>query len=180
MSIVVNYENSSNVEPLDSGSFEVDQSQISKLLNVLSDVYNEPYSPVREYVTNGLRTTQQAGTNKPVEVNFFRDNSDENESVTITDYGQGMNFDDMKKNFLWFGRSELDDLENSSSVAGLGIGAKAAFSLSPMYFVESTKDGVTTNMKIYKKGAVPQWDMMGQYESDEPNGTSVYHCEPNC
>lgn len=156
---------------VDLGAMQIDPEQGVKLSIIISGMYSKDYSCVREYISNGKTASHRAGVNKPVEVNLstFGDND---QFVTITDYGTGMTLEDMKRDLLWLGRS-TSDLETDSA-GGFGIGAKSGLSVTPQFHISSTKDGVTTNIQIKRDENGISTTLLGQGEAHpDEHGTTV-------
>lgn len=158
-------------EFVDLGAMQIDPEQGVKLALIISGMYAKDYSSIREYISNGKTATQRIGSNKPVEVRFST-YGDNDQFVTITDYGIGMTLEDMKHDLLWLGRS-TSDLETDSA-GGFGIGAKSGLSVTPHFHISSTKDGVTTNIQIKRDEKGISTTLMGQGEAQEGlHGTTV-------
>ena len=158
-------------EFVDLGAMQIDPDQGVKLALIISGMYAKDYSSIREYISNGKTATQRIGSNKPVEVRFST-YGDNDQFVTITDYGIGMTLEDMKHDLLWLGRS-TSDLEVDSA-GGFGIGAKSGLSVTPQFHISSTKDGVTTNIQIKRDENGISTTLMGQGEAEEGlHGTTV-------
>lgn len=158
-------------EFVDLGAMQIDPDQGVKLALIISGMYAKDYSSIREYISNGKTATQRIGSNKPVEVRFST-YGDNDQFVTITDYGVGMTLEDMKHDLLWLGRS-TSDLEVDSA-GGFGIGAKSGLSVTPQFHISSTKDGVTTNIQIKRDENGISTTLMGQGEAEEGlHGTTV-------
>lgn len=158
-------------EFVDLGAMQIDPDQGVKLALIISGMYAKDYSSIREYISNGKTATQRIGSNKPVEVRFST-YGDNDQFVTITDYGIGMTLEDMKHDLLWLGRS-TSDLEVDSA-GGFGIGAKSGLSVTPQFHISSTKDGVTTNIQIKRDENGISTTLMGQGEAQEGlHGTTV-------
>ena len=153
-----------------TGTVQFDQNEIVKLSLMFSQMYTEAFSPIREYISNGVRATRIAGTNKPVEVTIKRVNATDS-VVTISDHGTGMSWEEMQETFLWIGRTT--SVAGDGSAAGFGVGAKSGLSLSPHFLVSSVKNGKFTTINISAGNEGIEYQLMAQGATDKPNGTVV-------
>lgn len=148
----------------------IDQTALAHIMSVLTDLYSDPVMAViREYSTNAFDAHIQAGQTRPIEVTtpssfapFFK----------VQDFGIGLSADDIRDIYSQYGASTKRD---SNDVVGmLGLGCKSALTYTDQFTLSSVKDGVCTQVSISRdEDGGGSMTIVAQYETDEPNGTTV-------
>ena len=148
-----------------------DRAQIMALLR--QGLYTDPILAVlREYGANGWDAHRSVGKhNLPIQIHLPTSMSP---TLTIRDFGPGLNDDGVFDVFTTYGRSpsrESDDLNGS-----LGCGAKSGFAYSDSFTVTSWHDGwkriynsvlVTVEIPVLNEDGSPALDSDGDPRTEE-------------
>jgi HSP90 family molecular chaperone len=152
-----------------SRSFSIEGS--AKAFLILSDTLysNKIRAVVRELSTNAYDSHIDAGcADKPFDV--YLPTSLE-PSFKIRDYGIGMSHEDCMTLYTTYFRSTKNN--SNDSVGCLGLGSKSPFAYADSFTVESFFNGTKRVYTGYKNTNGPQFDLMHQEDTDEPNGICV-------
>lgn len=153
-----------------AAAFTFDRDGLGKLMTSLSNVYRDSYgATLREYAVNALDSHRAAGNPAPIEVTLP---SDFDPTLTVTDHGVGMSEDEVLNLYCAYGGSTKR--ETNTQVGAFGIGAKAAFTITPGWHVTAIKDGrkVVAEMHLSEDGT-PTVRIVHRAATDEANGVTV-------
>ncbi|MCR4611752.1 MAG: ATP-binding protein [Lachnospiraceae bacterium] len=128
------------------------------------NLYNNPASAISELVANSFDARAE-------NIYVYIDMTDKERSIIeIIDDGEGMDYDELQRKYVWVGRNKREDnteqIKNDSyAVMGRkGIGKLAAFYLSDHYSIYTKKSGHTgqeawrVDMSAYKDSDFPRMD----------------------
>lgn len=141
------------------------------ILNILTkSVYTDPLAAVlREYGCNGADANVEAGKGDlPIDVRLP---NKLDPTLSIRDYGFGMDQEQMIKTFCRLGKSSKRD---SNAFTGmLGIGSKAGFAYGDQFMVISRSKGVKTIYNAFRDKGIPKLAKMHEEPTDEPSGIEI-------
>lgn len=159
------------------------------IFDVLTDISRNPYNyVVRECFSNAYDATIKAKTNKPIELKII-DNQASNTMAekameycastidcifTVSDHGVGMSPDDVKKYFLQYGGSKKRVTGDIDAIGSKGLGAKAPLAITDSFAIKTTKDGITTEVIIYKTNEGYNKADMSSVTTNDESGTTIY------
>jgi hypothetical protein len=151
-------------------AMSIDADATAHLMGLLTNIYSDPIMAViREYSTNGLDATIEAGSADPIRVTLptFAD-----PNLRIQDFGVGMTTDTILDHYSLYGRSDKRD---SNEVVGmLGIGCKSALTYSNTFSIESVRNGVRTVALVAKNAdGVGEIEIVDTVSTNERNGTTI-------
>lgn len=149
----------------------INPKKVANILNRLIDTYTKPKeATVREVVSNATDATVllPAHLRKPIEITCP---STFKPSLTVRDFGVGMTPEIAEHVFVQFGESTKED--DFSQIGAFGLGAKAPLSYCSEFSVNTTRDGITTDVLIYRNAEGPGAKILSVRKTDEPNGTVV-------
>lgn len=166
----------------DESSFGIDSDDVSLILEIIRNkLYtNKVGSYVREIVSNAYDAMIEAAMNrgespdsvKNRQIEFTLPSSNNNNTLTIRDYGTGMSDDKIKKIYTRVGKSTRSG--SNKFVGMMGIGRLVGFCLTDSFNVVSFVDGIRTEYLCYidetKCGKVA---MLSQAETKDPNGIAI-------
>lgn len=141
------------------------------LMAVLTDLYkNRLLAVIREYATNAWDAHVAAGVALPIEVTLP---TGMHPSLTIRDYGLGLDADDIRDIYSQYGRSTKRG--TNDQVGMLGLGCKSALTYTTQFTVSSVKDGkrVTVLVSREEDGAGTMRILGQPTPTDEASGTTV-------
>jgi len=147
-------------------------SHLAELMS--NSVYSDKYgSIIREVTSNAIDATQEAGSDKLVEIKIesAAQMSDQVSTLKIRDYGVGITPDRMDNIFTQYFASTKRD--TNEQIGGFGIGAKSPFAYTPLFFVETHTDGVTRKYILEKTESDRTCTLMDEYEEDAESGTCI-------
>jgi hypothetical protein len=147
-----------------------DPDSVAHLMSVLTDLYSDTEKAViREYSTNALDSHRRIGVNKPVQVTSP---TELHRFFTVTDFGEGMDKDQLTDEFGSYGYSSNRDTDATTGM--LGLGCKSGLSYTFQFTVTSRKDGVETLALVTREedgaGAI---EIIDTQVTSDPNGTTV-------
>jgi hypothetical protein len=159
-----------------NGSLRTAQATIKasrKLFSFFSDsVYSDkPVAIVRELTANAIDAMTMAGRgDTPVEIWLP---TDLDPTFRCRDTGIGMSEDFIMTDYMsWANGSTKDD--SDEVIGGFGIGKAAVFSYIDQYSLRSVHDGIVSVYSVYlNDDGIPTVAMMGQRQTNEPNGVEV-------
>lgn len=125
---------------------------------------------VRELSTNAVDSEKEARNLVPYDVHLP---THEEPLFSIRDYGTGISKEDLEEIYFNFFASTKED--NNDATGFIGIGSKSPLSYNTKSFnVESWKDGQhCIYLCFIGKDGVPDYNLVHEGESDEPNGLKV-------
>ena len=144
----------------------------AKAFLILSDgLYSDKIKAVvRELSTNAYDSHIEAGcADMPFDVHV-PNNIDP--YFSIRDYGVGMCHEDCMTLYTTYFRSTKNN--SNDAVGCLGLGSKSPFAYTDSFTVESFYNGTKRTYTGYKNSeGFPDFDLMNEEETDEPNGILV-------
>lgn len=171
-----------NVELIETdeiGDFETVKAGLSSdslefILDALTDgLYQDKITAIlREYTSNmedAIRVENKL--DKPYYIIFNRDIDTNELWVSFKDHGSGISPDFMKKIFMNWGESTRRTA--NVGIGGFGIGSKSGLSYQNEIYITTTVDNLTSEYILYKTGKLPELTLLNQYNSEEPNGTTI-------
>ena len=162
-----------------SDTMGVDASKQEKLLFMLSDkLYaNKFNSIIRELASNARDSHDEAGNPEPFVITAP---TPAEPSLSIEDFGMGLDYETAKRTILMFlgSTKDYDDDKTgrlaSQSVGGFGIGSKSPRAYTPDYQMILRKDGVEYVVVISNnEQGLPQSNLLAETPTDKPNGVKV-------
>lgn len=143
-----------------------------KAFNILSDsLYtHKERATIREYCTNAYDSHQESGklstpfrVHVPTELEPF---------FEVEDYGIGLDEEEVMSTFATF---FLSTKEDRAEVNGcLGLGSKAAFTVSDQFTITAIKDGDVRVFLCYKnKMGIPEVALKSKRDTDKGNGVTI-------
>lgn len=141
------------------------------LMAVLTDLYkNRLLAVIREYSTNASDAHVEAGVSLPIEVTLP---TGMHPSLTIRDYGLGLDAEDIRSIYSQYGRSTKRGTD--TQVGMLGLGCKSALTYTTQFTVSSIKDGkrVTVLVSREEDGAGTMQILGQPTPTDDASGTTV-------
>lgn len=150
---------------------KVDESKLSKLYSLLSNIYRNPIgSIVREYVSNAIDATTEAGSENPVLVKVKENGLDLN--FIVEDFGVGLSPERMHNiyfNYLSSTKESTNDL-----IGGFGIGSKSALAYTHTFFINTTFNKTHYKYIMSKQeNGIPAGQLLHKEETDKLNGTEI-------
>lgn len=139
--------------------------------NLSSTTYSDPIRAViRELACNSSDAHVMAGTtDKRFEIHLPTTHEPE---FSIRDFGTGMDDKEVNDLFTMYGGS--NKTENNDTIGALGIGSKSPFSVTDMYTVITTKNGITRSYVAHVDDGMPHLTPDTVVETPkEPNGVTV-------
>ena len=162
-----------------SDTMGVDASKQEKLLFMLSDkLYaNKFNSIIRELASNARDSHDEAGNPEPF---VIMAPTPAEPSLSIEDFGMGLDYETAKRTILMFlgSTKDYDDDKTgrlaSQSIGGFGIGSKSPRAYTPDYQMILRKDGVEYVVVISNnEQGLPQSNLLAETPTDKPNGVKV-------
>ena len=168
-----------NEKPVISTGFSTDsikagikQENLGLVFKMLSkSLYKDPIgSIIRELCSNAYDACIEAGKKPAVIVSY----NSEDRSLSITDFGVGMDKDFIINNYSFYGNSTKQQSEDQFGM--WGIGSKSVFSLTNSFTIDTVKDGVNL---VYlcslgeEINAIPELDLIAEMSTDKPSGTTI-------
>lgn len=155
---------------IDMGISDKQEDQLM-ILNVLSNtLYSDKVAAVlREYACNAADANVEAGKgDQPIEVRLP---NKLDPTVSIRDFGYGMDEQQIANTFCRLGSSTK---RNSNAFTGmLGIGSKAGFAYGDSFLVTSWTGGKMVVYNAFRDQGVPKLAKMHEGESNAPDGIEV-------
>lgn len=151
----------------------------AKAFSILSsNLYSDkPLAIVRELCCNAYDSHVAAGKKDvPFEVVLP---SKMNPTLTIRDFGTGLDHEGITKIYATF--FESTKTESNDFVGQLGLGSKSPLSMFKTFTVEARKDGVQRLYSVFvNEHGIPTLAQMSETETTEPNGLAVsMHVKPD-
>lgn len=147
------------------------------IMEILSKkLYSRPiHTVIQEYLSNAYDANVKAGKPGAPVIMSLKQNDLEQWFVAFTDFGTGMQKDEVFETFCQYGASTKQNSENE--IGMMGLGSKSAFSYveDDMFFVKTVKDSVLSEYVIKKTGLGEQECFLtNSATSNLPNGTTVW------
>lgn len=149
----------------------IERAAMSHIMSVLTDLYSDPeLAVIREYSTNALDAHIEAKNGSPIEVTLP---TEDNPYLSIRDYGDGLNADDITEIYSQYGASTKRGTD--SLVGMLGLGCKSALTHTNTFDLISTKLGWTTHVTVQRDsdGGGSMTIVSERDAIDELDGTEV-------
>ncbi len=141
-------------------------TDVNHVMRLLTDLYTNPReSAIREYVANAMDANRQAGSDEPVSVMWFEGD------LFITDSAGGMDGETALE--LLSGYGSTTKVGDSRSAGEFGIGAKAGLAISESIGVYTRKDGVQSNLRIFRTEESAGVDLESTEEWFGAPGTAI-------
>jgi len=119
---------------------------MAHIMQVLTDLYSDnALAVLREYSTNARDVHIKYKIARPIEVTLPSRLSN---TLTIKDFGPGMDGDDMEITYTHYGRS--NKRESADENGFLGLGSKSALTYTTTFTVVSVKDGIKTQAVVFR------------------------------
>lgn len=139
------------------------------LMNKLTDMYDHPIkATVREIISNAIDATVSFSDKKPIEIEIPSEFSPE---FVVRDFGCGMSEHDIEHGFAVFGGSEKKD--DFVQIGSHGLGAKAPLAYCAQFSFETTKDGITSKVVVFRSEYGPETRIVSVEETGAESGTTV-------
>lgn len=156
----------------DAQEMTIDAGSSVFLMDALGKLYSSPARAVlREYLANAIDAHVEAGGKRPpVEISLpSRDNDN---VLSIRDYGNGMSEEGFTQILSRYGASTK---RNSNKLTGgFGLGAKAGFAVGNEFFMTSYQKGKMLKVRIYKvSGGKGYVEVIDRAATTEPDGMLV-------
>jgi hypothetical protein len=154
----------------ESFNMSIDDSALSHIMAVLTDLYSDPMMAViREYSTNALDAHIEAGIDRPIKVTTPKG---DNPLFIIRDYGKGLSIDDIRYIYSRYGTSTKRD---SDDVVGmLGLGCKSALTYTPQFMLTSIHNGECIQVSVSRdEHGVGSLTILDQYPTSEDSGVTI-------
>jgi DNA topoisomerase VI subunit B len=147
-----------------------DATGAAHIQSILTYMYRDaPLAALREYATNALDAHVRAGNPDPIEVALP---TAWEPTLTVADHGVGLSEQDIITVYSPYGTSTKRG--TNTEVGAFGIGAKAAFAVSPQFTVTGVKDGVKVNaLFALNEDGVATVEIVNRATTAEPDGVTV-------
>ena len=150
---------------------QIDKSATNMVMDILAKLYDNPLAAaIREYTSNAIDAHTAAGVNKVVEVHLPSEN---NQWLTVRDYGKGLTAFDILTTYANFGSSDKRD--SDALIGGFGIGSKSGLAISDAVYINSWTGGKLNSfvLKHTSDGIVTQFLKENVDAPDIATGTEV-------
>lgn len=147
-----------------------DAAGAAHIQSILTYMYRDaPMAALREYATNARDAHIRAGNPAPIEVTLP---TEWEPTLTVTDHGPGLSEQDIITVYSPYGTSTKRD--TNTEVGAFGIGAKAAFAVTPQFAVTGVKDGAKVNaLFALNEDGVATVEIVNRDTTTAPNGVTV-------
>lgn len=161
-----------NVDDADSRSMGIDEDSTALLMKFLSkNIYSDGVgSCIREYVSNAIDSTVNAGTNKNVIVKLESIDWNSHRFI-VQDFGLGLDQDDVDNVISKYLKS-TKRMDNKA-LGSFGLGMKSGLSVSSSFVFEGIKNGVKRVWMMYEDATENKIDKLSENPSTEPNGVKI-------
>ena len=151
-------------------AMSIDASAMAHIMGVLTNLYSDPIMAViREYSTNALDATIEAGSAQPIIVSLPTNFAPH---LSIQDFGIGMSTDTILDHYSLYGRS--DKRGSNDQVGMLGLGCKSALTYANSFTITSVRNGVKTVANIAKNHeGIGEIEIVDTVSTRERNGTRI-------
>lgn len=151
-------------------AMSIDQSALSHIMNVLTDLYADPeLAVIREYSSNALDSHIEAGESRPIEVTTP---TELRPLLTIRDYGVGLDADDIRDIYSRYGASTKR--ASNDAVGMLGLGCKSALAFVDQFTLAGIKGGERTLVSVARdESGAGTMTVLEAGPTDEADGVEV-------
>lgn len=151
---------------------KIEVAHLGHIFRTLANQYSDARgSIVRELVSNCFDAHAESGYQGAVIVGFEED-SVGTKYIFFKDFGPGMDKEFMKNIYMSYGNSTKR--QSNVAIGMFGIGSKSPLSIKDEYYIVSRKDGIEyTYIIYYGDNDIPEYDILNEIETNEPNGTEV-------
>ena len=152
-------------------TMEIAEGALAHVIARLTDLYENPIvATVREVISNAIDTTMRVNPKdrKPVHVSMP---TPLNENFIVEDFGEGMSKETIKTIYSQYGASTKQT--DMTQIGAYGLGAKAPLSYCSSFIVESTKDGITTEISVSNEAEGNFTRILSSEKTGRRNGTRV-------
>lgn len=142
------------------------------IMKYLTDLYDDPIlAAIRETISNAIDAHTESGTKEKVEI-AVSSSSSGSPYFEVTDFGVGMSKEVVQNVYTQYGISTKRN--DDDAIGGFGLGCKSPLAIEDRFYIATTQDGVTLVAEVYKNNSGEfVLDINDEYESGEPNGTTV-------
>lgn len=149
----------------------INEAAMAHVINRLTDMYSNPIeASVREVISNAIDTTKRLPKDERQPIKVIMP-TELNPVFTVIDKGEGMSKDVIKEIYSQYGSSTKSS--DMTQVGAYGLGAKAPLSYCSQFVVESTRDGITTELLISSEMGGNYTRIVSSVETGKENGTKV-------
>ena len=152
-------------------TMEIAEGALAHVIARLTDLYENPIvATVREVISNAIDTTMRVNPKdrKPVHVSMP---TPLNENFIVEDFGEGMSKETIRTIYSQYGASTKQT--DMTQIGAYGLGAKAPLSYCSSFIVESTKDGITTEISVSNEAEGNFTRILSSEKTGRRNGTRV-------
>lgn len=150
------------------------RANVARSILQASDYFSIPEKAIIEYVKNGIGPWDFT---KDVEIQVKCDQ----DSFSISDNGDGMNYDDIKNRFLVMHGENYDRKKGKNTEGLFGTGKSAAFGIAEILSIKTVKNKRLNHIEIHKQDIlstkdtdlVPIREIEINKEIDNENGTLI-------
>ncbi len=150
---------------------KISSEAMAHVISRLTDLYANPIlATIREVISNALDATQllDKKDRKQVIVNLPNSLS---ENFIVKDFGVGMSKEDIKTIYSQYGASTKKN--NLGQIGAYGLGAKAPLSYCSQFVVNSTQDGITTEIIVSNEADGNFTKIVSSEYTGDESGTTV-------
>ena len=171
-----------NVAPGQIVECSIPETEAASAMHLMANLYTDvPWAVLRELVANGIDSHVRAG--HPIHGDVAVTDGDHprvivdlptenNPTLTVTDFGTGMSRDIITEVYGNFSVSTKRG--DDTQIGQLGAGAKAPYAMVNQFTAVSRHNGTEYHVLLTKTAAgKPAWTIMAENPTDEPNGVSV-------
>lgn len=151
----------------------IDPSNIEHIVTILSsNLYSDPEkSFLRETISNAYDSHIEAGTeNEPIILSVI-ENSYDNYTISIRDYGTGISPERFKEIYLCIGSSTKR--ANNQYIGAFGVGRFSALACSNIVHITSYYNGTAYYYLMVRNGSKINIDTLSITDTKEKNGVEV-------
>lgn len=150
---------------------KINENAMAHIIARLTDLYEDPIeATVREVISNAIDTTRRLPEDERKAIRITLP-SDFSREFIVTDLGEGMSLEVIENIYSQYGASTKGT--DMTQIGAYGLGAKAPLSYCSQFTVESTRDGITTEILISSEHNGNYTRILGSKETGNPNGTKV-------
>lgn len=148
----------------------IDEDSMEHIMSVLTDLYSDPETAIiREYSTNAYDAHIEAKQKRPIEVILP---SRLAPTLTIKDFGIGLNADDIRDIYSKYGSSTKRN--TNKQVGTLGLGCKSALTYTAQFTLVGVKGGIQTTAMVGRNArGAGAMTIIDEIPTTEPNGVEI-------
>lgn len=168
--VEVENENNFTDTSSDAIEFSLDESSLTHLQTLLSDLYsNRKLATLRELSTNAYDAQIESGHEGPIHISLP---TTMNPTLIVQDFGVGMDKDDFVNIYTKYAASTKR--ETQDQVGTLGLGSKAPLALVDSFSVKSVKNGVLTSAVVFRNPRnIGEMHIVHTEPTDAHSGTTI-------